>query len=198
VSRDAPFERHISLVRHARSAHLHAGWVDAAGFQAWREAYEAAGVAAGEQVPAEMARLVAMADLIVASDAPRAVGSARLLVQQREPLVSPLLRELDLEGPSLGGASLPLLGWAVAVGMRSLLLGLRGRYPSVDERTRIEAAAGWLEELTLAHPRLVAITHASFRRRLWNRLVELGWRAEPGPRTLRHWSTWRLRGPGGG
>lgn len=185
----------IALVRHARSSHVHAGWIDAGGFQAWREAYEAAGIHEDERVPADLAELAGRADLVLSSDAVRAIASARLLAPGKEIVVSPLLRELDLEGPDLGALRLPLLGWAVAVGCRTLLLTLRRQYPSPAEATRIDGAAARLEELAGRHPLIVAVTHASFRRRLSDRLTQSGWQAEPGRRTLRHWSAWVFRRP---
>ena len=189
-------EARIALVRHARSAHVHAGWVDAAGVRAWRDAYEAASIAAGERVPAELAALAAAADVVAASDAPRAVASARLLAPGREVLVSPLLRELDLHPPSLAGLALPLPAWALAIGLRIGLLTLLGRYPSTAESARVDAAATWLDALAREHRTIVVATHASFRRRLHLRLLRLGWESQPGRRSLDHWSAWLLTRPG--
>ena len=186
-------EGRIALVRHARSSHVHTGWIDAAGFRAWREAYEAAGIHEGERVPAHLERLAARAGLVVSSDAPRAVASARLLAPGREIDVSPLLRELDLQGPHLGRLRLPLAAWALAVGGRTLLLTLRRRHPSAAEQDRVDKAAAWLEELAARHSLILAVTHASFRRQLARRLLQTGWRAEPGRRSLRHWSAWFFR-----
>lgn len=180
----------VALVRHARSSHVHAGWIDASGFRAWREAYEAAGIREDEQVPAHLDELGRRADLVVSSDAARAVASARMLAGGREIVVSPLLRELDLEGPTLGGVRLPLAAWALAVGGRILVRSLRGQHPSVAEAARVDGAAAWLEELAGRHALIVAVTHASFRRQLANRLVRGGWQAEPGRRSLRPWSAW--------
>jgi broad specificity phosphatase PhoE len=198
-----PTEARIALVRHARSSHVHTGWIDASGFQAWRDAYEAAGIHEDERVPAGLAELAGRADLVLSSDAARAIATARLLAPGKEIVVSPLLRELDLEGPALGAIRLPLLGWAVAVGFRTLFLTLRRQYPSPAEAKRIKDAAAWLEELAVRHSLIVAVTHASFRRRLSDRLVQTGWKAEPGRRTLQHWSAWlfsrndlRMHAPG--
>jgi hypothetical protein len=182
----------VALVRHGRSAHAHAGWIDAAGFRAWRLAYEAAGIVDDERVPDALRQQVARADLVLASDAPRAVASARLLAGEREVIASPLLRELDLEASRLGSLRLPLLGWAFAVGGRMLALRLRGRHPSSAEAARVAAAARWLDELAAGRELLVAVTHASFRRRLATRLIADGWRHQPGDRSLRHWSAWLL------
>ena len=183
----------VALVRHARSSHVHAGWITASGFQAWREDYEAAGIREDERVPAHLEPMMERADLVLSSDAARAVATARLLAPGREIVVSPLLRELDLEGPSLGGLRLPLAAWAVAVGGRNLLLTLRRQYPSAAEAARVANAAAWLEELAAQHSLIVAVTHASFRRQLSIRLVQTGWLAEPGRRSLRHWSAWLFR-----
>jgi broad specificity phosphatase PhoE len=159
----------------------------------WREAYEAAGIHEDERVPAYLEQLVGRADLVLSSDAARAVASARLLAPGHEIVVSPLLRELDLESPTLGGIRLPLAAWAVAVGGRILLLTLRRQYPSAAEAARVHNAAAWLEELAARHSMIVAVTHASFRRQLSARLVQTGWQAEPGRRSVQHWSTWLFR-----
>jgi broad specificity phosphatase PhoE len=188
-----PTECCVALVRHARSAHVHAGWITASGFRAWREAYEAAGIREDERVPAHLEQLVGRADLVLSSDAARAVASASLLAPGHEIVVSPLLRELDLESPALGGVRLPLAAWALIVGGRILLLTLRRQYPSAAEAARVNEAATWLEELAAQHSSIVAVTHASFRQQLSHRLVQTGWQAQPGRRSLQHWSAWHFR-----
>jgi broad specificity phosphatase PhoE len=185
-----PPERRLVLIRHGRSSHERPGWIDASGFRTWREQYEAAGIAADEHVPAAVQQLARSAGQVVCSNAPRAIASAQLLAPQREVMASPLLRELDLEGPSLGALRLPLIAWAVAVGGRAALLRLGGKYPSVGEVRRVAEAAVWLDELAAQHATIVAVTHASFRRLLARRLVEIGWLAEPGARSVKHWSEW--------
>jgi hypothetical protein len=169
------------------------GWIDADGFRSWRQAYEAAGIVSGEQAPADVAKLAAGAQLVVASDAARAIESARLLSPGREPVASPLLRELDLDCVSLGKLRLPLPAWALAVGCRMLLEKLHGRYPSSHELARITSAAAWLDELSARSSLIVAVTHASFRKRLAARLLTLGWQNDTSERTLKHWSAWSFR-----
>ncbi len=182
----------LALVRHGRSAHVHRGWIDHGGFNRWRMAYEEAGLVDAERAPAELVRLAGEAGLVVCSDAPRAVASARLLAPGREITASPLLRELELRAPDLGRLRLPLLGWAFAVGLGSLLLALRPGYPPASERARIAEAAEWLADLAARHRFVVAVTHASLRRQLAIRLVGRGWRAHGERRSLRHWSAWLL------
>lgn len=184
----------IALIRHARSSHVHSGWIDAAGFRQWRASYEAAGIDQEHQPPAALQDLAAGAGLIVASDAPRAIASAHLLAPGREIVTSPLLRELDLLGPELGSLRLPRAGWAVAVGLRSLALTLQGSYPAKAEAARVTGAADWLERLTESDSFVVVLTHAQFRRRLAVQLLSRGWQERTG-RSLRHWSLWLFERP---
>jgi broad specificity phosphatase PhoE len=186
-------ERRLALVRHGRSAHVQSGWLDAAGFRAWRAAYEAAGIRADERPPVELTPLGRAARHVLSSDAPRARESAQLLASEREVVQSALLRELDLHEPQLAGLSLPFLAWSLAVGGRLLALWVRGAYPSPAERERIAAAAAWLEGLAASSSLTLAVTHASFRSALSRELLRLGWEHEPGRRTLRPWSVWMLR-----
>lgn len=183
----------IVLVRHARSAHAHTGWIDAAGFRAWRESYEAAGIHEGERAPAALQQLVADADLLLSSDAPRALATARMLGPAHEIIVSRVLRELDLDSPHLGRLRLPLAAWALLVGVRIALLTLRGQHPSPAEAARIDEAARWIGELSTNHPLIVAVTHGSFRRELARRLQESGWQSEQRQRSIKHWSAWSFR-----
>ena len=172
-------ERKIVLVRHGRSAHVHTGWIDGAGFRRWREAYEAAGIVEDDTPPREL-REVAAAALVVASDVRRAIESARLLAHSFE--VSPLLRELELTPPSLGRLRLPLIGWALAIGFRPLAT------PAEHERAR--EAARWLAELAEEHGTVVAVTHATFRSVVARVLEGEAWQCAEPRRRSRHWSAW--------
>src|SRR4029453_6740877 len=69
----------LALVPHGRSAHVHPGWIDPDGFGRWRLACEEAGLVDAERARAALVRLAGEAGLVVCSDAPRAVASARLL-----------------------------------------------------------------------------------------------------------------------
>jgi broad specificity phosphatase PhoE len=180
-------ERKIVLVRHGRSSHVHAGWIDVAGFRRWREAYEAAGIVADDTPPRELLEVVASA-YVVSSDIRRAMESAQLL--GRPALTSPLLRELELEPPSLGLLRLPLLGWALAIGFRALTRAHGHATPSEHERA-IEAAR-WLASLAEEHGTVVAVTHATFRSVLVRVLEGKGWRGAAPRRRSTHWSAWTL------
>lgn len=175
----------ILLIRHGRSAHVHTGWLDRAAFFRWRDAYEAAGIADDESAPAALRELARSAGAIVASDAPRAVASARAILEEGRIITSPLLRELDMVPPNFGALRLPLAGWGLA-------WLLSGANASAAEVERARAAAKWLDELTQEHRPLLVVTHGSFRRLLANELRAFGWTASNDRRRLHHWSVYRL------
>ncbi len=183
----------IALVRHARSAHIQSDWITAAGFRAWLEEYESAGIAADQFVPGDVAELAQRAGAVVSSNAPRALATARLLAPDREIVVSPLVAELPLDAPKLGRLRLPLSAWAFPVGMRTAVLTLRGQYPAPAELARVSAAAEWLGTLASEHSLVVVVTHAWFRQQLAARLRRDGWEGEHSRFSVRHWSTWLLR-----
>src|SRR3712207_4119623 len=108
----------ITLIRHGRSAHVVTGLLDLDAVRRWREVYEAAGVMAGEVPPRELHDLAATAGLLAASDTRRAIESAQLLAS-RDIETTPLLRELDLHPPNIR-LRMPLLLWAIAIGLRVL------------------------------------------------------------------------------
>ncbi len=180
----------LAIIRHGRSSHVHSGWINASGFEAWRRAYERAGIREDECVPSHVAQWVTRAGVVLCSDAPRAVASARLLAPDQDIIISPLLRELELKGPGLGRLRLPLAAWAVAVGVVTLLLTLRRRYPSPVDAGRVEDAAILISQLAAQHSEIIVVTHASFRRLLCRRLAQAGWRDESVERSVRHWSAW--------
>jgi broad specificity phosphatase PhoE len=182
----------LVLVRHGRSAHVHRGWIDSRGIRAWREAYEAAGIHDGERAPATLTEMASRATLVLSSDAPRAVATARMVAPEREIIASPLLRELDLDSPDLGPVRLPLPLWTLMIGGRVLLSTLRRRYPSAAEDRRLREAAEWLEALAGRHDFILAVTHGSFRRELARRLLRSGWQADGAGRSISHWSAWQF------
>jgi broad specificity phosphatase PhoE len=189
----------LILIRHGRSAHVHAGWIDVHGFHRWREAYEAAGILEGEAPPPEIRDRAGRAGVIVCSDAPRAVESARRLAngrEIREVIVSPLLRELELSPPALGAVRLPLAGWALTFGISWLCRGITTwPHASEAEMARVREAAEWLSGLAREHRAVAVVTHASFRSVLTRTLLAQGWTAGVGRRRSSHWSAWSLVRP---
>jgi hypothetical protein len=176
----------IVLVRHGRSAHVHRGWMDIGGFREWRRRYEAAGLLEGEVAPPELATLAAESGIVVASDAPRAIESARLLVPGREIVSSPLLREMELSPPAIR-IPMPLHAWALTFVWRWLVTR---RLATDEEVARALDAAAWLTSLAAAHESVVAVTHHSFRGMVAKALLANGWQRETSREESSPWSAW--------
>jgi hypothetical protein len=181
-------EQKIVLIRHGLSAHVHAGWMDLAGFLKWREAYEAAGIDPRDTPPRELQSLISAAAVLVSSDIPRATDSARLLAPEKAVITPPLLRELELAPPNLPRIRLPLIGWALTYGLRMLVRG-RG-HVTPAEHERANDAADWLIALATAHGQVAAVTHHSFRSVLAKALATRGWQSTLPRRRSAHWSAW--------
>jgi broad specificity phosphatase PhoE len=186
----------IVLVRHGRSAHIHReGWITAAGMHRWRASYDAAGLAAGEMPPPALMALAGSAQLLVASDLPRASASAALLAPGRDVRISPLLRETPLAISNGLPFRLPLRGWATLILLQWGYRIVRGTDAEPEERARAADAAAMLIELAGDDATVVAVTHGVFRRLLAIRLRALRWQAEPGRRDYDHWSAWGFHPP---
>jgi broad specificity phosphatase PhoE len=180
----------IILIRHGRSAHVHAGWIDVHGFRRWREAYDAAGIAADDVPPPRVLELVRDAGLFVSSDVVRATESARALASGAQIVTSPLLRELSLPPPNLGKLRMPMIAWALAYGVR--LLTNPHEHITPAERERAQRAAQWLTELAAQHETIAVMTHATFRSLLAKTLQTDGWSSDSN-RGNAHWSAWTLQ-----
>ena len=186
----------IILVRHGPSAHVHtAGAIDRSGFEAWRTAYDSAGIQAVSQPPATLVEMAADATHVVASDLARAVASAERLAPGREIRTSPLLRETPLDIPSWP-TRLPLDAWGVLISLGWGYRIVRGSDASVDERARAAAAAEWLAGLTADGATTLAVTHGAFRRLLAKHLLARGWTSAGRLGGYRPWSSWSFVGPG--
>jgi broad specificity phosphatase PhoE len=186
----------IVLVRHGRSAHVQTGWIDSDGLQRWRLAYDEAGITDREPPPAALRAMAEGAGVLAASDLPRALASAAMLAPGRDVVVSPLLRESVPALPTVARLRLPLMGWALVMGLQGLRRKLRSESATpADVLARADEAAEWLAGLAAEHGSVVAVTHAAFRGRVADALHARGWRTERGTRVFHHWSARVLAAP---
>jgi len=158
--------------------------------QRWREAYDAAGIAAGDQPPPALSNLIGSTGIVVSSDMPRALESAERLAPDEPIPVSPLLREAPPEIPQKLPLRMPLAAWDALIHSQWLLKITNGTDASPKDLTRAHAAADWLVGIVRERSPLVAVTHGVFRRLLADRLMTMGWRGEPGKRSYENWSAW--------
>ena len=188
----------IVLVRHGRSAHVHrGGWVGADGFRRWYAAYDRAGVDPTDAPPAALAAEAAHAGVVATSDAPRALASAERLALGTRPVVSPLLREIEVHPPTWVRWRMPLGAWALAIGVEWLRERVGDPRPLAEDRARAAVATDWLADLAAGHGGVLAVTHAAVRRRIASALTTGGWRLVNRRGGHRPWSSWRFtRGHG--
>jgi broad specificity phosphatase PhoE len=186
--------RRIILVRHGHSAHtMSPGWIDAAGVERWREAYDAAGILDTSIPPSDLVAVAAGADCVMASDLARAIVSAERLAPAKPARVSPLLREMPLEIPHWLRSRWPLVVWEVCIHLHWLLKERRGSIAEAAELQRAADAVALLDEVTRTAPTVVAVTHGAFRRLLARQLGATGWAGDPRDRGYRNWSAWPFR-----
>ena len=182
----------IHLVRHGRSALVHDGrWFRWAEVSSYEDAYDAAGIRDDDHPAAESTALLASKPVVVASDLPRAIASARRLAPQGDIQLSPLLREMRLEPPRWIPARLPIQIWDMFSHVQwsyRLLSNADHEYVR-----RASKAVDWLVEHA-ARSNVVAVTHGGFRRILDARLVARGWSRAFEKKRYHNWSVWSYRG----
>jgi hypothetical protein len=181
----------IILVRHGPSAHIHTGAIDRAGLEKWRDAYDAAGIQSTCRPPAELMRIVADADHVIASDLPRAIASAERVAPGREVRVSDLFREIPLDIPRWP-TRLPLSGWSTLIFLSWVARIIRGIDHSAADRARAVSAGKLLAEIVADGSTAVVLTHGVFRRHLARQLVRDGWVSMGRQSGYQHWSAWHF------
>jgi broad specificity phosphatase PhoE len=184
----------IILVRHGRSAHVHAGAIDRTGVETWRTAYDSAGIHEVSHPPPALVQLAADAEHVVASDLRRAVKSAERLAPGREIRTSALLREMPLAIPAWP-TRLPLGAWGLLITLGWGYRIARGADAGEAERARAAAAAEWLTGVTADGSTALAVTHGAFRRMLAKQLLASGWTSAGRVGGYRPWSSWSFVRP---
>jgi broad specificity phosphatase PhoE len=182
----------LHLVRHGRSAVVHDGrwfrWADVHGYE---DSYDAAGIRDDDHPGAELEALLGANPLIVASDLPRAVASAKRLAPERHVELTPLLREIRLEPPRWVPVRLPIQMWDVFSHVQwSYRLFSNADHEYVRRATK---AVDWLVGHAERASPVVAVTHGGFRRILDARLVGRGWRRGFEKKSYANWSVWSYR-----
>jgi broad specificity phosphatase PhoE len=185
----------LVLVRHGRSAHVHAtGAIDRAAVERLRAVQDEAGIQMVSEPPRALVQMAVDATHIVASDLRRAVASAERLAPHRSVQISALLRETVLPIPDWR-MRLPPRVWETLIHLRWSYQILRGTDATSAELARAAAAAEWLARLVDGGSTALVVTHGVFRRLVAKQLIALGW-ADTGRRGgYSHWSAWGFASP---
>ena len=188
--------RQLLLIRHGLSAlDPPPGLLALADIECWRDAYNVTGIAPHSQPPSHLVTAVGGADMLAASDLPRAIESAGRLAPGRAVTTLPVFREFDLTIPRWSACPMPFTAWAVLVHLRWAMdiLGRRDAPPEVAARAG--EAAAWCHDACLGSTSggaVAVVTHGAFRRLLAKQLVRDGWRPSAARRSYAHWSVWRF------
>ena len=149
-------------------------------FRAWVETYQRHGIASDSIPPDSLLVDARAAAVVVCSDLPRGVESARRLADGREVVASPLLREAGSAMPGNWlGLRLSTTTWDW--GFHYLwLCGVRPVGESVQgARRRAREACTWLESLASEQGPVLVVAHWTINRFLAAELRRREWR---GPR----------------
>ena len=188
----------IVLVRHGQSSHgRFGGAIDRAGVEAWRAAYDAAGIHDASHPPPELLQLAVDATHIIASDLRRAVVSAERLAPRRSVQVSGLLREMPLAIPRWP-TRLPMAAWEALIHLNWSYQMLRRIDAPPADAARAAAASQWLAEVAHDGSIALVVTHGVFRRLVAKELINLGWISTGRRGGYNHWSAWSFAARAGG
>ena len=168
--------------------------LDRSGVEAWRLAYDAAGIQPDARPPESLIRLAGDATHLITSDLPRALGSAQRFGVARAIIRSELLRESSLAIPNWE-IRMPLTLWGALISAAWFYRIARGTDMSDAERARTSAAAEWLIGMATADATLLAVTHGAFRRMLARELTTRGWTCAQRDGGYRNWSAWTFIPP---
>jgi broad specificity phosphatase PhoE len=166
----------ITIIRHGESAlKLPLVRITASEFREWIAEYNRTGLATGSYPPQTLVTALVDVPLIVCSDYPRAIESARRVVPGVSPRIMPLFREA---GRPLDGhwmLKLPLSTWdciSVSLWRRGLISGSESlRSARQRARQAAEVLARFAEEAGW----VLCVAHATFNSFVGQELQKFGW-----------------------
>lgn len=179
----------ILLIRHGRSAHRpESQWCLPHHVRDFERGYNDAGILEHDTPPPTLIEIAKHADVLVASDLLRAIESARRLAPDREPVILPSLREIELEPPRWLAIPLPMIAWEFFCFAQWSYRLARGADHALVQRA--QSATDWLLDRAADSKSVVAVTHGAFRRIIRNRLEARGWTSEDSRMGHANWSAW--------
>ncbi|KPQ37319.1 MAG: Fructose-2,6-bisphosphatase [Phormidesmis priestleyi Ana] len=180
------FARSITLIRHGPPVVSLSQRVPGNQFRRFVERYDAARIAQRALPPLAVQQVVAEANVVFASNRPRAMHTAELLGVRMPPVVNSEFREIEfpvdfpsqLRFSALTWSAIALLLWRMGYTSRSESLAL--------SRARAKAAADLLEGQSRNAESVVLVAHGGINRLIAKELRKRGWRGRRLPRS-QHW-----------
>ncbi|NJM95931.1 MAG: phosphoglycerate mutase family protein [Phormidesmis sp. RL_2_1] len=179
-------QQSITLIRHGPPAVSLRQRVRGHQFRQFVERYDAARIVQQALPPLAVRQVVANADLVFASNRPRAVHTAELLGVSAPTMVDPQFREIEFPVDFSRHFRFSALTWSV-IALTLWRLGYSSRCESFRRtRQRAQAAANLLENESKTVASVVLVAHGGINRLIADELRQRGWRGPMLPRS-QHW-----------
>jgi broad specificity phosphatase PhoE len=177
----------IILIRHGQPAIALSPRTSHAGFAAYIDAYEAAGLNPASLPPEDLRDLVREVDAVFTSDRPRSTESARILAPHAALVVDPLFAEAPLASPRIPLLSLKVPTWAVV----ARILWHAGFHPAIEDYRKARQRAGRAADILVArgHENGAAalVAHGYFNAMIGRILRKRGF-SRTGSHRVRYWN----------
>jgi broad specificity phosphatase PhoE len=178
----------ILLIRHGQP---HIGLnprTDHAGFSAYIDAYEEAGLSPSNLPPDELRDLVRELDHVFTSDRPRSQQSAAALAPRAELIADPLFAEAPLAAPAFPLLTMRVPKWAVV----SRILWHAGFHPGIENPRSARTRAAQAADILIARAHRTGVTalvaHGYFNWMIGRQLLRRGF-TRTGSHQARYWNT---------
>ena len=178
----------ILLIRHGQPNIALSPSTSHAGFAAYIDAYEEAGLSPANLPPEELRDLVRELDHVFTSDRPRSRQSAAALASHAELIADPLFAEAPLAAPRLPLLRMRVPKWAVV----SRILWHAGFHPGIETARGAAGRAAQAADILIARARRSGVTalvaHGYFNWMIGRQLVRRGFK-RTGSHRARYWNT---------
>ncbi len=176
----------ITIIRHGKPNIAALGWQTAAAFGQSILAYDEAGLSASSTPSPSTLTGIEDCSLILCSQLPRSIDSAKALASHQTTLSDPVFNEAGLPHAHWGGLKLSPWFWAVFFRLLWFMNYGHNSETLKDAKIRAKAAAQLLAELATKHGSVALVGHGIFNRLLAHELRNAGWVGPKNPGT-QHW-----------
>lgn len=178
----------IVLIRHGQPDIALNPRTDHAGFAAYIDAYEEAGLSPSNLPPDELRDLVRELDHVFTSDRPRSRQSAAALAPRAELIADPLFAEAPLAAPAFPRLNMRVPKWAVV----SRLLWHAGFHPGIENPRSARKRAARAADILIARAQVAGVAalvaHGYFNWMIGRQLLRRGF-TRCGSHQARYWNT---------
>ncbi|WP_018932455.1 histidine phosphatase family protein [Gracilibacillus lacisalsi] len=176
----------ISLIRHGKSEFTTNRWLTAEEFNDWVSSYDNSGVLKEDFYPLETLKKVRTANLILTSDLPRSIQSAKLLHPSLDFVPNRIFRETELPSSSLRGVKFPSSIWAFLLRCLWFFGNAKGCESITHAKKRARKAAQILIEYAETYDSVALIGHGFFNMLIAKELLKMGWKSKRKTNS-KHW-----------